>query len=131
MNLTGRLPGIKCSRRPPMAHALSIMAAVGLAGEPTVGLATPQEPTSSDVTPLTEGLVLEREAAVGATHRYSVELRAGQYLQVLVEQRGADVSEVLTAPDGGVLLEADYMCGVIGPDPVAFVASASGVYGCA
>jgi CHAT domain-containing protein/tetratricopeptide (TPR) repeat protein len=111
-----------------MTHALLIMAAVGLAGEPTLRFADARDTASNSVTPLTAGLVLEREAAVGETHRYSIALRAGQYVQLVVEQRGADLSEVLTAPDGAVLLEMDTICGDIGPDPVAFIASTDGVY---
>jgi CHAT domain-containing protein/tetratricopeptide (TPR) repeat protein len=111
-----------------MTRVLLIMAGVGLAGTLTMSSTYPQEPMSSDVTHLTEGLVLERDAAVGETHRYSIELHAGQYVQLLVEQRGADVAEILTAPDGGVLLETDNICGEIGPDPVAFIASTGGVY---
>jgi CHAT domain-containing protein/tetratricopeptide (TPR) repeat protein len=95
---------------------------------PTARPTWPQEPASVPFTRLTEGLVLERQAALGETHRYSIELRAGQYLRLLVEQRGADVSETVTGPDGGVLLETDMPCGSIGPDPVAFIAPADGVY---
>jgi CHAT domain-containing protein/tetratricopeptide (TPR) repeat protein len=80
------------------------------------------------ITRLTEGLALGREAAVGEAHRYSIELRAGQYVQLLVEQRGADVSETLIAPDGTVLLEADTVSAEMGAEPVAFIASADGVY---
>jgi len=83
---------------------------------------------TSSVTSLAPGQVVEREAAVGETHRYSITLRAGDYLQLLVEQRRADVSEVLTAPDGALVLETDNVCGVIGPDAMAVIAPAAGVY---
>jgi CHAT domain-containing protein/tetratricopeptide (TPR) repeat protein len=111
-----------------MTPALLIMARVGLAGGLTMPFAQAQEAAPASVPRLTEGFVLEREAAVGETHRYSMELRAGQYVQMLVEQRRADVSETLTSPDRAVLLEMDTICGVIGPDPVAFIAPADGVY---
>jgi tetratricopeptide (TPR) repeat protein len=81
------------------------------------------------ITRLTVGLALEREAAVGETHRYSLELRVGQYVQLVVEQRGADVSETVTGPDGGQLLDTDTgYSREIGPDPVAFIARADGVH---
>jgi CHAT domain-containing protein/tetratricopeptide (TPR) repeat protein len=83
---------------------------------------------SAPATTLVEGLVLEREAAVGQTDRYSIELSAGQYLQVLVDQRGADVAGSLIGPDGVVVLETDTISGLIGPDPVAFIASTAGAH---
>jgi CHAT domain-containing protein/tetratricopeptide (TPR) repeat protein len=87
-------------------------------------------PSHADIpaTPLVEGFVLEREAAVGQTDRYSIELRAGEYLQVLVDQRGADVAGTLIGPDGVVVLETDTISGLIGPDPVAFIASTAGAH---
>jgi hypothetical protein len=38
---------------------------------------------SADVTLLTEGAVLEREMKAGEVHRYSIELREGEYLQAV------------------------------------------------
>src|SRR5687767_10975534 len=80
------------------------------------------------VTRLTQGQALDREMAAGETHRYSVELRAGEYLQLLVEQHDVDVIQTLTGPDGAVVLETDCPCQFLGPDPLAFVAAQSGVY---
>ena len=79
-----------------------------------------------EVTRLADGTSLEREIGDGETHLYEIGLRAGDYLQVLVEQQGADVGQKLTGPDGAVILETDSPCGPIGPDPLAFVATASG-----
>jgi CHAT domain-containing protein len=102
----------------------AVSLAVGLTPRPT----WPQEPASAPVTRLAEGVVVEREAAVGETHRYSIELRAGQYLQLAVDQRGADMAEAVTGPHGDVLLESDMPCGEIGTEPVALIAPADGVY---
>ncbi len=77
-------------------------------------------------TVLAAGSVLAREADIGETHRYVIDVRAGEYAQVTVEQQGADVVQTLTGPDGAVLLEADSPCGPIGIDPLAFIARASG-----
>jgi CHAT domain-containing protein/tetratricopeptide (TPR) repeat protein len=107
---------------------LTLLAAVTLTVGPAAPSTRARAPAPAPATWLTEGLVLEREAAVGQTHRYSIELRAGQYLYAAVEQRGADVSETLTGPQGAVVLEADMPCGAIGPDAVAFIAPAHGVY---
>ena len=102
----------------------AICATVRVSARSTVA----QETAAGPVTRLTEGLVLEREAMVGETHRYSIELRAGQYLQLAVDQRGADMAETVAGPDGAVLLESDMPCGEIGMEPVALIAPADGVY---
>jgi CHAT domain-containing protein len=79
-------------------------------------------------TPLSDGAAIERTMAAEDTHRYAIDLRAGEYLQVAVEQRGVDVALTLAAPDGSVVLETDGPAGYIGPDPLAVVAAASGVH---
>ena len=96
------------------------LAAVSLTVGPGARPTRAREPVSAPVTRLTEGLVLEREAVVGETHRYSIELLAGQYVHLPVEQRGVDVSLTVTGPDGAVLMEGDMLCAEIGPEPVAF-----------
>jgi tetratricopeptide (TPR) repeat protein len=94
-----------------------------------LGLALPGSSyAGTPATALVEGLVLEREVATGQTDRYSVDLSAGHYLQVLVDQRGADVAATLIGPDGAVVLETDTISGLIGPDPVAFIASTTGAH---
>jgi CHAT domain-containing protein/Tfp pilus assembly protein PilF len=75
---------------------------------------------------LEAGSSVEREAGAGETHRYEVDLVAGQYLQVSVEQQGVDVAQTLAGPDGGVVLETDCPCGPIGADPLAYIAAVSG-----
>jgi CHAT domain-containing protein/tetratricopeptide (TPR) repeat protein len=90
---------------------------------PRPGPALADEPT-----PLAPGQVLGREMAAGETHRYAVELRAGEYLQVRVEQRNVDVVQTLTAPDGAVVIETDSPSGINGPDPLAVIASQAGVH---
>ncbi len=77
---------------------------------------------------LSEGSVLQRDMGPGETHRYQVKLQEGEYLQLLVEQQGTDVRQTLTGPDGAVVLQTDAPCGPIGPDPLAFVSTASGRY---
>ena len=79
-------------------------------------------------TRLAAGSSIEREVGAGDTHRYELDLHAGEYLHVLVEQRGADVGQTLTGPDGAVLLATDSPCGPIGPDPLAVVAIATGTH---
>src|SRR5687767_13911846 len=42
---------------------------------------------------------VERELAGGQAHSYRVSLNAGQYVRVMVEQKGMDVSMTLFSPD--------------------------------
>jgi CHAT domain-containing protein len=112
-----------------MSHALFATASgLGLG----LALALPSldtpDPAAPPIARLREGSVLDRDLAAGESHRYEIELRAGQYLQVVVEQHGVDVVETLTGPDGAVVLEADSPCGFIGPDPLAAVVGQTGVY---
>lgn len=46
---------------------------------------------------------LEREIKRGETHAYKINLKAGEFLRVLVEQRGADIAILLFAPKGKLL----------------------------
>ncbi len=57
--------------------------------------------------PLELGKPIGRELAGGQQHLYQLTLSAGQYLHVVVEQRGIDVVVTLFGPDGNKLLEVD------------------------
>ena len=84
------------------------------------------EPAAGGVTPLTAGSVIQREARTNDVHHYSIELQAGEYLQVDIDQQGVDVMVDLAAPSGDRILHVDGPGGENGPEPVAFVAKASG-----
>ncbi len=68
--------------------------------------------------PLETGKPIERELAGGQQHLYQLSLSAGQYLHVVVEQRGIDVVVTLFGPTGQKLLEVDSPNGTQGPEPV-------------
>jgi CHAT domain-containing protein len=79
-----------------------------------------------DARPLVPGQPIERELAGGEAHTYQITLIAGQYLQVLVEQRGIDVVATLYGPAGRSLTESD---GVRqGVESISTVAEAPGTY---
>src|SRR5690242_21093923 len=44
-----------------------------------------------EVRPLTSGQPIERELAAGQTHAYLIGLSAGQFIRIVVEQKGANV----------------------------------------
>src|SRR5216117_599451 len=70
-------------------------------------------PSGQQVRPLEPGQTIERELAGGQTHTYQIKLTAGQFLRVLVEQKGIDVVLALSSPDGRQLIESD-LTGIIG-----------------
>jgi len=53
--------------------------------------AAPSEGQPQDATALDAGASIERRVALGEEHRYRITLAAGQYAEVVVEQRGIDV----------------------------------------
>lgn len=80
------------------------------------------------VEPLVPGKPSERELAGGASHSYSIALETGQYLQVMVDQRGIDVILTLVAPDGKKIIEVDSPLGTSVPEVLFVIAEASGNY---
>jgi CHAT domain-containing protein len=74
------------------------------------------------------GKPIERELAGGQSHSYQVTLSAGQYINVVVEQRGIDVVVALFAPDGKKLFEVNSPNGLQGPEPLDWIAETAGVY---
>jgi CHAT domain-containing protein/Tfp pilus assembly protein PilF len=64
----------------------------------------------------------------GATHAYELVLGAGEFAQVVVEQRGVDVSVKVLAPGGSLLVEMDSPNGFYGRETVSVVAGVAGSY---
>ncbi len=77
---------------------------------------------------LTPGRPVERELAGGQSHSYQLAIAAGQFIRLVVDQRGIDVVVRLFGSDNKQLLEVDSPNGSRGPEPVLFVAEASGDY---
>src|SRR5215470_8606026 len=77
---------------------------------------------------LKAGKPIERQIAGGETHSYQLKLATGQFMRVLVEQKGIDVALALLSSDGRQLLESD-LTGIIGAlEPLSCEAPASGDY---
>ncbi len=76
--------------------------------------------------PLKLGADLTRELAGGASHEYSLELPADQFLQVIVEQRGVDVIVELLDSQGEPLLGVDSPLGRYGQEVLTAVTDATG-----
>jgi CHAT domain-containing protein/Tfp pilus assembly protein PilF len=77
---------------------------------------------------LEPGKPIERELAGGRMHAYQLTLVAGQFLHLVVDQRGIDVVVILYGPDGKKLVEVDSPNGAQGEEPVMLVTETSGSY---
>jgi CHAT domain-containing protein len=101
------------------AHAVlaTLLAAYAAAGQ------TPGEPQA-----LLPNQTLEREMTGAQTHRYTFDLRANEFFQTRVEQKGVDVTLKLTDAGGNVLATMDSPNSKQGPETLSFVASQAGAY---
>src|SRR5262252_7254758 len=64
-------------------------------------------PSSQESISLEPGKPVERELSGGQSHSYKITLISGQYLHIVVEQRGIDVAVALFTPDGKKIGEVD------------------------
>ena len=71
---------------------------------------------------------IERELTAGQSHSYRILLYTGQYIHIVVEQRGVDVVVALFAPNGSKITEVDSPNGTQGPEFVSAIAETSGSY---
>jgi CHAT domain-containing protein len=71
---------------------------------------------------------VERELAGGERHAYRIALTAGQFMRVVVEQRGINVVLTLLAPDGSRLAEVDKSLINAGTESLFQVAELPGDY---
>ena len=78
-----------------------------------------------DIERIDEGTVLERSVA-DPSHRYRIHLAAGQFLELVVEQRGIDLAASLFAPTGELLIAMDSPNADLGPEPVLLLAQKTG-----
>ena len=81
---------------------------------------------ANDVYLHTQGQLIEQEFSSDSVHSYQVELDSGQYLSLVLEQRGIDIGVALYRPDGRML--TGFGCRQDGPTPVSLIAEASGTY---
>ena len=105
------------------ASALSpMMLAQGSAGP------NPIVQGEKDERPLEPGKPIERELAGGQSHAYQITLSAGQFMKVIVEQRGIDVVVGLLGPDAKQIMEFDSEIRSQGQETVWQVAEVTGSY---
>ena len=77
---------------------------------------------------LEPGPSVARELGTGESHTYSIPLTADQYLSLLVEQHGIDVTATLSGPDGVKRTDANNAKGMQGVEALTIIADAPGDY---
>src|SRR5258708_2707266 len=87
-----------------------------------------QAQLSSDVRELPPNRTLERELTGAEQHLYKIDLQNGEFFQVRVEQKGADIVLRLINLRGTELARMDSPNGKEGYETLTFVARESGVY---
>ncbi|MDT5296307.1 MAG: hypothetical protein QOJ76_3187 [Acidobacteriota bacterium] len=70
----------------------------------------------------------ERELKGGQSHAYRLALETGQYMRLVVNQKGIDVVVTLFGPDGRKVSEVDSPNGSEGPEPLSLITAATGQY---
>jgi CHAT domain-containing protein len=71
---------------------------------------------------------IEREMQGGESHFFTMALNSGQFLHIVVEQKGIDVVVLVFDPEGKKLAEVDSPNGTSGPEPVSFLTEIAGNY---
>jgi CHAT domain-containing protein/tetratricopeptide (TPR) repeat protein len=77
---------------------------------------------------LEPGKPIERELSGGRSHFYKITMTSGQYLQVVVRQRGIDALVALFTPEGKKIDEVDSEQATEGAETISAIAEASGAY---
>src|SRR5262245_52213850 len=80
-----------------------------------------------ELRPLEPGQQYEREMSGGQTHRYQITLHSGQFVRLIVQQKGIDVAVQLIAPDGKPLIDAEFT-GPFGQESLCLEVAVDGAY---
>ena len=78
---------------------------------------------------LVPGVRVEQDLASGQTHSYQILLTAGEYLRVVIDQRGIAVTPVMFAPDKSRIADVLFTHAPKGPASLSLIAAVSGTYG--
>lgn len=98
---------------------------------PAIGIfqlrAAAQSQQQSDTRDLKPGQPIEDELAVNKSHAYRATLKAGEYISVVVEQKGIDVAVTLFGTDGKKIADVDIVP-ANEKESISLVGEASGEY---
>jgi hypothetical protein len=97
---------------------------------PVQAIASERSATQSaqDNDSLEPGKPVEREISGGQSHSYNITMISGEYLHVVVAQRGVDVAVALSTADGKKIIEVNSDPLIEGSETVSVIAEASGAY---
>jgi hypothetical protein len=85
-------------------------------------------PSAQESISLEPGKPVEGELSGGQSHSYKITTISGQYLHIVVEQRGIDVVVTLFTPDGKKVCEVDGERATVGTETILAIAEAAGAY---
>jgi CHAT domain-containing protein/Tfp pilus assembly protein PilF len=74
------------------------------------------------------GIPIEQELKGGESHSYRLKVTAGEFLKVVVEQKGIDVVVRLFGSDSKQIIEFNSPNGALGPETLSAVANSGGEY---
>ena len=80
----------------------------------------------ADIPTLAEGFTVERQILGGDTQRFRIEAHRGEFVHVVVEQKGADVRLRLLGAGGDALAQSDFPNADWGPEVIALVMDSPG-----
>ena len=78
--------------------------------------------------PIVYGAPIEQALEGRQVDTYQIDLNEGQYVRIVVEQRGVDVVVALRSPDGAQIYEVDSPNGTAGTEEIPYVVKRSGRY---
>ncbi|HEU0172830.1 MAG TPA: tetratricopeptide repeat protein, partial [Blastocatellia bacterium] len=87
-----------------------------------------EAPGAQESISLEPGKPVERELSGAQSHFYKITMTSGQYLQVIVNQKGIDARVALFTPDGKKISEVDSNPVIEGSETVLTIAEDTGAY---
>lgn len=91
-------------------------------------LAQGKRTPENSIPDLIVGRPVERNLAAGQKHTYSIDLKIGEYVELVVTQQGVDVVVTVDSPDRQRLLRVDGPTGAEGPEEAFLIAEKNGKY---
>ena len=90
-----------------------------------LSIGTPHARTQTADESIDPSQSIKRKIA-GEHHYYRIMLVTDQYVRLVVDQRGIDVSVKLYQPDGKIVAQSDRLIGAYGPETITWVARVRG-----
>jgi tetratricopeptide (TPR) repeat protein len=107
---------------------INLLIRVGASPAQVLGSERGAAPGAQESVSLEPGKPIERELSGGQPHSYKITMISGQYLHIVVDQRGIDVAVALFTPDGKKIGEVDSERQIEGSEAVSAIAEAAGAY---